>query len=356
MRHRRLLRQRSGIELDEVAQVMLDLLPASVRKAKTLGGEPTEPWLRGFDSPARHEAWLSDMLGKLRSSGLSDRAAALELRALLAAVHRMPSLSAPRFVDMLEALRNGPASRLRKLRALMDAFADGDGTRAESIAFVQWLMHKQFGDVGAARLELDALVRHVPGFGDPVERSALLAFQRSYDGARRRMRPAHARQAFATRLATGPGEDPRVLDLRAIRSSFPIYDAIVRDPPGSTRFASLSDGDLGQLVGRGGQIDAFFTPDPAQMSEVCAALVDAASRGVPGIGFLRGLSLERARAEIASRAVLWVHPESMLAARGVLASRGDFAGLLDEFRAITGRMDAGPAELLDVVQPAVAIA
>lgn len=351
-RNQRLLRRLSGKTLEEAVETILELVPANVRKAKTINGKPTDKWLRGYDSPAKHEQWVHDMLVKLRNSGLKDLSAAAELRALMSAIHRIPNLNAHHHVDMLEALRKAPVSHIKKIREIMDALAGPGGKRDEAIGFIQWLMHKQFGETLSGRLDLDALVKHIPGFGSPVRPDLINAFKKAYsDIAKRQARTTVNGLEFEVFFQKFPDDFKPLFDLNSIKTNFPIFDFIVKDKSGATRFASLADGGFSYLSTK---IDKLFRPKDKNISSAAKGIIENVLKEekAPGLAMLKNINPEKAQQIIAKRSLLLVHPNSVDAIRGVLASRIDFPELLIDFQRITGKPGLTAKDLLEIVQPA----
>jgi hypothetical protein len=137
--------------------------------------------------------------------------------------------------------------------------------------------------------------------------------------------------------------------------NFIIFDLVVRGPNNRLRVASCADGQMNYLLGK---LAIVCNPPAANFDRAVEELRFLAREvGVADLALLSGMSQQAARREVASRAVLLVHPDSVLPLRAVVESMDPkkLDKLLDGFMALRGLDDRQKAleDLLATIQAGV---
>lgn len=135
--------------------------------------------------------------------------------------------------------------------------------------------------------------------------------------------------------------------------NFDIFDFAIRGPGNRTRLGSCADGGMEYLVRK---LRIVCEPDPEQFDRVVEELRFLAQHdptlGIPGLGTMTQAA---ARQEVASRAALLVHPDSVQPLRAVVASHPMLDEILAGFMKLRGLTDRAKAleDLLGSILPGI---
>jgi hypothetical protein len=356
--NKRLQRQLSTLnlaDLDRLVTALIELLAAGKRAA----GNAVPARFTAFASAVAHDRWIAAMLRKMRVRRLDDIAGAEELQRIVVALERFVAslnavntpIPADLVVDLLQSLRRSPAE-LDRVLSIARIFRE-DATGEEAIQILSWLFRRTTLEQAGWRIDSEALVTHIPGFGTPADPQAVRAFKQAFEQAIGNFSTTLLGRDFEDSVIAALGA--RAVSLDGILSShpknFPVFDLLM-EVGGSWRLTSIADGNANRLKEKLWLLFPSREADTRNYDNALALLRQVAASDPLHAARLRLPADDlAARVDLARRSVLLVPCDLVGPLRAVAASHPDFANLVRRYIEAVGG-SGSPRSLLEMIQPA----